>query len=215
MNLRQGFKTTWAHFSSKGLAVAFSLIITFGLGYLAASLNRTSDSTFHDIMVSDPDDLPELITPGDSRVCGLAVKLQTPENAYAYVRDTITFDPSLPALPARDIIESGKASCLGKAILLCSLYRAMGIPASDVRVVTGELSHPSAIIDHAWVDLEYQGVCLQQDATNLIGIFRFDEFQSSMYTRSFVRKEGYAFNDRDFALISSLNLIKGTHPAVH
>ena len=125
------------------------------------------------------------------------------------------FDPSLPALSAGNIIDEGRASCLGTAILLCSLYRAMGIPASDVRVVTGELAYHEAIIDHAWVDMEYQGACLQQDATDLIGTFAFDQFRGTEYVSAFVRREAYAFNDMDFVVISRLNQLKGRgHPPV-
>jgi hypothetical protein len=39
-------------------------------------------------------------------------------------------------------------------VLLCSLYRAMGIPASRVRVVTGEVDgYAGEVIDHAWIDM--------------------------------------------------------------
>jgi transglutaminase-like putative cysteine protease len=213
MNFRERIRSAREWISAKKVAVAAAILFAFGLGVVAGRLWEPAPATFHDIMMSDPDDLPELITPGDGRVRSLAQKLQTPENAYVYVRDKIRFDPSLPALPAGDIIAEGKASCLGKAIVLCSLYRAMGIPATDVRVVTGELSYPGSIIDHAWVDMEYQGECIQQDTTDLIGIFRFDEFKGTEYTRSFVRKEAYVFNDRDFAIISRLNMMKGSgHP---
>jgi hypothetical protein len=199
----------------KRLAIAAAIALAFGLGIFIGILWEEPRGTFHDIIVNHPDDLQALVTPEDDRVEKLAATLQTPQNAYTYVRDRIVYDPSLPANRAGDIIAAGKASCLGKAILLCSLYRAMGIPASDVRVATGELSYPGASIDHAWVDIEYEGTCLQQDTTNLIGTFRFDEFKGTEYTRSFVRREEYVFNDDDFSVVSRLNLIKGTHPPVH
>jgi len=215
MSFRDRIRTTAERISARTIATALALLLAFGLGFLAGSLREPPDSTFHDIIVNDPGDLLTLITPNDKRVRALVDILQTPENAYAYVRDHVGFDPSLPSLPAGDIIDAGKASCLGKAALLCALYRSMGIPASDVRVVTGELAYPGGIIDHAWVDLEYEGVCLQQDATDLIGSFRFDEFKGTLYTRSFIRKEGYAFNDLDFVIISQLNQLKGMgHPPV-
>jgi hypothetical protein len=131
------------------------------------------------------------------------------------VRDRVGNDAALPALPAGEMIEEGRASCLGKAVLLCSLYRAMGIPSSDVRVVTGELDYPGSVIEHAWIDMEYNGVNLQQDATNFLGLFSFDEFRNMDYARSFMRREGYAFNDVSFAVVSQLNLLKGMgHPPV-
>ena len=216
MSIRDRINIMRKWLTVRKIAVALALIVAYGLGFLTASLNSPPSTTFHDIVVNDVDDLLTLITPNDKRVRALVDRLQTPENAYAYVRDRVKFDPSLPSLPAGDIIDKGKASCMGKAILLCTLYRSMGIPATDVRVVTGELAYPGAIIDHAWVDLEYEGVCLQQDTTDLIGLFRFDEFKDTVYTRSFVRREGYAFNDMDFAVISRLNQLKGMgHPPVN
>jgi hypothetical protein len=195
--------------------IIISIIATaFFCGYLIGHTKPT-ESTFHDMIVNHAHDLTALVTPDDKRVHDLAASLQTPENAYLYVRDHVRNDMSLAALPAGDIIEEDQASCLGKAILLCSLYRAMGIPDEDVRVVTGELGYPDAIIDHAWVDIEYNGECIQQDATDLLGNFKFGQFKGMAYTRRFIRKEGYAFNDEHFAVVSRLNLLKGSgHPAV-
>jgi hypothetical protein len=188
--------------------------VVFCCGYFAGS-RRPVDSTFHDMIVNHSHELTALITPKDARVRALAIELQEPENAYLYVRDHIANDPSLPALPAGEIIAEKQASCLGKAVLLCSLYRSMGIPADDVRVVTGELGYPDAIIDHAWLDMEYEGQCLQQDTTDFLGFYAFDQFKNMDYTRRFIRKEGYAFNDRTFAVVSRLNLLKGTgHPDI-
>ncbi len=54
---------------------------------------------FHDMIVNYPRDLQSLVTPNDKTLRTLAVDLETPENAFAYVRDRIIYDPSLPALP--------------------------------------------------------------------------------------------------------------------
>lgn len=198
----------------KKLAILAAVAVIFFCGYLVGS-RRPAVSTFHDMIVNHSHELTALITPRDARVLALAVELQDPENAYLYVRDHIADDPSLPALSAGEIITEKQASCLGKAVLLCSLYRAMGVPADDVRVVTGELGYPDAIIDHAWVDMEYEGVCFQQDATDFLGFYTFDQFKGMDYTRRFIRKEGYAFNDKTFAVVSRLNLMKGMgHPDV-
>jgi len=195
------------------IIIAVMVLIAFCGGFFAGRTWKPAESTFHDIIVNDPDDLSALITPNDKRVRALADELQTPENAYAYVRDRVGDDLSRAALPAGDIIVEGQASCLGKAVLLCSLYRAMGVPASDVRVVTGEVEYPYGIVDHAWVDMEYYGTCLQQDATGLLGHFAFDQFHGMAFTRAFIRREGYTFNDTNFAVISRLNLMKGMgHP---
>jgi len=190
-----------------------ALAASFGLGFLSGAKRKPPPVTFHDMIVNHPYDLVGLITPDDIRVRSLAGTLETPENAFAFVRDRIANDTSVPALPAGDILVEGRASCLGKAVLLCSLYRAMGMPSSEVRAVTGEIEYPYGIVDHAWVEIEHDGICIQQDATNLLGTFGFDQFRGSDYTRTFIRKEGYTFNDTGFAVVSRLNQMKGTgHP---
>lgn len=190
-----------------------AVVIGFSCGYFAGAVREPVAGFFHDIMVNHPPDYKALVTPRDKRIRILAADLKTPENAFAFVRDRIGDDPSIPALPAGDILEEGRASCLGKAVLLCSLYRAMGIPSASVRVVTGEVAFPGGIADHAWVDMEHNGVCLQQDASNFIGSFSFDQFKGLDYTRNFIRREGYVFNDKSFAVVSQLNQFRGMgHP---
>ena len=83
--------------------------------------------------------------------------------------------------------------------------RAMGIPAADVRVMTGLVAIPEGLADHAWLDLEYRGTCLQQDPSGFLGIFGFSAFPGMSFTRAFVREERYCFNDRGFAVVSQLN----------
>jgi hypothetical protein len=196
------------------ITILLAFAVAFTCGYSAGGLRKPAVGSFHDIIVNHPRDLTGLVTPKDRRVRALAAELMTPENAFAYVRDHIGNDPAIPAMSAGEILTQGRASCLGKAALLCSLYRAMGIPAAEVRVVTGEVvGPPDSVIEHAWVDMEYKGRCIQQDATNLLGTFGFDQFQGTAYTRAFIRREGYVFNDKQFAIVSQLNQMKGTgHP---
>ena len=190
-----------------------AVVIAFGCGFAVGGMKRNSPLSFHDMIVNDPLELSRLITPEDKRVKALAGELKTPENAYRYVQEGIINDAADPALPAGEIIAKGKASCLGKAVLLCSLYRAMGIPASDVRVVAGEVDIPDRIIDHAWLDMEYKGRNIQQDASNVLGAFSFDQFQESTYVQVFIRDEEFVFNDKQFAIVSQLNRMKGMgHP---
>lgn len=193
------------------------VLISFGCGFAAGSMKYHAPLSFHDVIVNDPRALVRLITPNDKRIKRKAAELKTPENAYLFVRDKIINDASLPALPAGDMLAEGKASCIGKAILLCSLYRAMGIPASDVRVIAGEVDVPGSIIDHAWLEIEYQGKDIQQDASNVLGTFSFDQFQESTYIQVFIRDEEYVFNDKQFAIVSQLNRMKGGtgHPPIH
>jgi hypothetical protein len=197
----------------KSALMIAAVIIAFGCGFATGSVKRQVPLSFHDVIVNDPREMVRLITPDDKRIRRLAAELKTPENAYTFVRDRIINDASLPALPAGDMLEAGKASCMGKAILLCSLYRALGLPASDVRVIAGEVDVPGSIIDHAWLEMEYKGKNIQQDASNLLGTFGFGQFEESTYVQVFIRDEEYVFNDRQFAIVSQLNRMKGSgHP---
>ena len=199
----------------RSFIIALSIVAAFTCGFYSGGRKKAPAASFHDMVVERPYDYTRLITPKDARIKLLVLDLKTPEQAFAYVRDRVAYDSAQPALPAGDILTEGRASCLGKAVLLCSLYRAMGIPASQVRVVTGEVEGGDGIIDHAWVDMEHKGVCIQQDATDLIGRFTFDQFRGNSYTKAFIRREAYVFNDKQFAVVSRLNQMKGSgHPLI-
>jgi hypothetical protein len=217
MNVFKGLKRSLQHITGWGAvrrwtALVLLIMLVFGAGFSLGS-RRPTPRTFHDMIVNHPADLTSFIEPDDKRIGTLAAELKTPENAYAYVRDRIAFDPSLPVVAAGDILSDGRGSCLGKAVLLCTLYRAMGMKANSVRVVTGEVDALGGVVDHAWVELEYNGTCLQQDSTDMLGKFTFDQFRGMAYTNAFIRREGYVFNDRGFAIVSRLNMMKGSnHP---
>jgi transglutaminase-like putative cysteine protease len=200
---------------SKGI-ILLVVVATFWCGFLVGSHRAPAKTSFHDMVVNWPHQLTRLVTPKDKRIRSLAAELKTSENAYSYVRDHIADDPSIPALPAGEILVEKRASCLGKAVLLCSLYGAMGVPSTDFRVVTGQLEGPpDRILDHAWVEIEHDGVCLQQDTTKILGSFGFDQFRGTAYTNAFIHSESYTFNDRNFAVISRLNQMKGSgHPSL-
>lgn len=190
------------------------IAITFASFFAGFALGDKDPAiSFHDMITNHPADMSALVDYRDSRVVALATKLKTVENAFAYVRDTIAFDPSLPSVSAGEIISEGRGSCLGKAVLLCSLYRALGLDDSAVRIVTGEVDAIGGAVDHAWVELEHKGSCLQQDTTDLLGRFEFAQFTGTAYTTAFIRREGYVFNDKSFAVVSRLNMMKGSgHP---
>lgn len=194
------------------VALALFATLVFIAGFSLGS-RHPAPTSFHDMIVNHPADLSSLIDPDDNGIESLAAQLKTAENAYAYVRDRIAFDPSLPSVSAGETLAEGRGSCLGKAVLLCALYRAMGMKSSQVRVVTGEVDAIGGVVDHAWVELEYHGKCLQQDTTDMLGKFTFDQFRGMSYTNAFIKREGYVFNDRSFAIISRLNMMKGSgHP---
>jgi len=197
----------------QGAAAAALLAVGFLLG------DRDGDAdpgrpTYHDNQVVHPDDLRALVAPEAPEVVALARELTSVEAAYTFVRDRIVFDPSAPANTPARILRDGRASCLGKATLLTSICRALGVPAGSIRVVTGQVPLGDSIVDHAWVDLEYGSLCLQLDPTDLLGSHDFLRFPGNEYVRSFVSRELFCFNDEGFAVVSQLNRLKGLHPHV-
>jgi hypothetical protein len=197
----------WPHATAAVATLAVGFIIGDRIG--DAEPVRT---TYHDTRVIHPEDLRVLIAPEAPDVVALARQLGSLEAAYGFVRDRIAFEPSAPAGAPAQTLREGRASCLGKATLLASLIRALGVPAGSVRVVTGQVSLGGTVADHAWVDLEYGSLCLQLDPTDLLGTHDFLRFPGSEYVRSFVSLENYCFNDEGFAVISPLNRLRGRHP---
>lgn len=184
----------------------------FAAGILVGVHWQPGRPSFHDTRVNHTGDLMSLVDPDDPTVQALAERLGTPEAAYAYVRDLVRYAPMSPAASPGEIIRVKSTSCLGKATLLCSLYRAMEIPADNVRVITGDVLLPQGSADHAWIDLEYQGACLQQDPSGLLGEFGFSQFAGQGFTRAFAGEEEFCFNDRGFAVVSQLNRFKSGFP---
>ena len=192
-------------------AAALTLAVGFVIGDQSSDAVSVRPS-FHDTRVVHPEDFQTLIAPEAPQVVDLARDLGSIEASYLFVRDRIAFEPSMPAGSPAQILANGRASCLGKATLLASLCRALGVPAESVRVVTGQVSLGGAVVDHAWVDLEYGSVCLQLDATDLLGTHDFLRFPGKEYVTSFVSRELFIFNDEGFAVVSQLNRLSGRHP---
>lgn len=192
----------------KALLVCFAgvlAVIVFVAGYMVRDRAERTRNSFHDMRTIHVRDLVSLVDHDDPAIRSLAKRLGTPEAAYAFVRDRIRYESMVPCVSPGEILREGFGSCLGKAVLLCSIYRAMGIPASDVRIIVGNIALQDRLIDHAWVDLEYKGVCLQQDPSCILGVFEFAQFRGLEFTRYFVQEEDYCFNDEGLAVISQLN----------
>lgn len=201
-----------------GRAFLLGFLSALAVSALAAVvLLRDPDATehpsFHDMRINQVHDLVALVDPDAPAVRSLAGRLGTPEAAYAHVRDRIRYVPMAAASSPGDVLRDGAASCLGKATLLCSLYRAMGISARSVRVITGNIALPGRIADHAWLDIEYKGSCLQQDPSGFLGRFEFAQFPRMEFTRAFVVEEDFCFNDEGFAVVSQLNRFRKELPA--
>ena len=190
------------------LAAAAVALVAIGGGIAALLKEDDGPPRFHDYMVMEAQDYTGLVDPDQKSVRQSAAKLKTFEEAYGFVRDEVRYAPFLAAGKPAETLEKRAASCLGKAALLCSLYRAMGAGPDSVRVVTGIVNTPNGLAEHAWVDMEYKGVCYQQDPSGFLGSFEFGEFGGSSFTSRYVFKENLCFNDMEFGVISQLNRMK-------
>lgn len=173
--------------------------------FLNFSKSSKKELKFENVEIIAPDQYVDLVTPGNKEVIRIAERVQDPVKAYYYVRDFISFNPSMVTNKPEITINLREGNCLSKAVLLVSLYRALGIPESQVRIVIGELHNDKMPIQHAWVEVKYNGIWLQQDPTDLIGLFEFDQFKDRDYFSNFVRVENYCFNDTGFAVVSQRN----------
>jgi len=193
------------------LAICGSVAGGFLLGRLtppataSAAVAREQTPSFHDLRINPTVDYVELIDANRPEIIKQAKQFRTYEDAYRFVSEEIRFAPFVPPGPVEKTLEYRTGSCLGKAALLGSLYRAMGMPRSDLRLIMGLVMTPEGPADHVWIDLEHQGKCLQQDPSGMLGRFGFDDFPGNRYVDTYVVKETFCFNDSDFAVVSQLN----------
>lgn len=200
---------------TKIIVIAGLALAAFGAGTWHGKWVSGNRTSFHDTRNMATEEYVDLVDPKCPVVRDLARRCPSAQMAYEYVRDEIAFDPSSPAAPPGEIVRQGRASCLGKAILLCSLYRAQGVDHRNVRVMTGEVATPRALVEHAWLEIEQDGNCLQQDPTPLLGVFSHDQFPGNEYTEAFIRRKNFCFNDAGFALVSQLDTLPaGLHPPI-
>ncbi len=193
---------TWV---AKSIFTVLGVTVIFGTGFILGEKMATRHLDFANMRVNHALEYKRLIEHYSPDIKSLAERLQTPEEAYKYVRDQIQFEPWRSVERPSTIIREGAASCLGKAVLLCSIYRAMGVEPESTFVVTGQVASDGGTVEHAWVSLVHNGTHYQQDPTDLLGHFDFREFPERKYSRSFIRAEKYCFNDQGFAVVSQLN----------
>jgi len=187
------------------LLLLLTVPFAMAAGYVLRPLGSPPEPVFHDLRVNPIHDYVKLIEPDAPAVLELVQHFNSLEEAYRFVRDEIKFAPYVPPGPVTETLRHGMGSCLGKAALLCSLYRAMGVPANDLRIVMGLVVVSGGTADHVWVDMEYQGRCLQQDPSGMLGRFDFAQFPDTSYVSSYVMKETVVFNESGFAVVSQLN----------
>jgi hypothetical protein len=198
----KGEAMTWV---AKSALIVVGVAIIFGTGFILGEKMATEYLDFADMRVNHALEYKKLVEHYSPDIRSLAENLQTPEEAYIYVRDQIKFEPWRSVERPSVVIRARAASCLGKAVLLCSIYRAMGVEPESTFVVTGQVVSDEGMVEHAWVSLVHDRTHYQQDPSSLLGHFDFDDFPERKYSRSFIRSEKYCFNDQGFAVVSQLN----------
>lgn len=192
---------------------AIAIPLSLASGYLLRGTPR-STPVFHDMRVNPVHTYIELMDADHPAIVQRAERFASFEEAYDFVSDEIRFVPFAPSGPVDKTMSYGVGSCIGKAALLASLYRAMGMPSEDVRMVMGVVMTPQGPADHVWLDLEYNGTCLQQDPSGMLGRFDFHAFPDNRYVDTYVIKESFVFNDEDFAVVSQLNRFRKNNPSM-
>ena len=192
----------------KSVLLTLGVAVIYSTGFVMGEKTASRGLNFENIRTNYTIDYSRLISPHSESVKTLAARLEGPEEAFFFVRDKIKFEPWRPVESAGLVLREQAASCLGKAVLLCSLYRAMGVPSSDVYVVTGQVAAGEDRVEHAWVNLIHEGTVYQQDPSTLLGTFGVDDFPGQKFSRSFVHRELFCFNDEGFAVVSQLNRMR-------
>ncbi len=118
-----------------------------------------------------PSNPQRFITPSDYTVSSLAAGLAGPEACHDWVAQNVVYTPDNTLgreevwfLPSDTLVRK-TGDCEDFATLLCSLIRAKGVPASDVRVVVGTLQQDGEAFGHAWVELKHEGDWLPLEPT--------------------------------------------------
>jgi transglutaminase-like putative cysteine protease len=75
---------------------------------------------------------------------------------WSYPRSFLQFKTEFWQLP-RETIEWGTGDCEDQSILLCTMMRIAGVPASDVRVVLGIVHFDGDRGGHAWTEFKVGG----------------------------------------------------------
>lgn len=183
----------------------WALAVFMVMGLIAATRWGEDEKPFHDHLYATPEDYQEIVDPEDGDVEKRARQFKSLQEAYVFVRDHIAYSQYAVAAHPADLLKTGEGSCLGKAALLCSIYRAMGVDEFSVRVITGIVNTPEGLAEHAWLELELDGKTYQQDPSGFLGVFGFAAFPGRSYFDQHVVKENLCFNDEDFGILASKN----------
>lgn len=111
----------------------------------------------------------EYVMPTDPEIISLAQQLKTPENAFNFVANKISyrFEVTEDLLYPFVILNKGYSNCVGQANLLASLLIAQGNPTKNVWVVYGSIVLNKNRGNHAWVEFHYNNKWIVLDPTLL------------------------------------------------
>lgn len=192
----------------KILILTFLGFLVFFSGWLLYDKKNKESKPFDGILTISPEEYKYQINPNAPELKVLLKKIQTLPEAFYFVRDFIGFFPMVNDISIQTTLKNKFSNCLGKAVLLASLYSSLGVDKDDVRIMIGQFRVQNEIIDHSWVEVKINGVWYQQDTTDLLGRFEYNQFPDRTYSKTFCSRENFCFNETAFAIVSQLNLLK-------
>ncbi|MFC2175180.1 hypothetical protein ACFLQ2_04965 [archaeon] len=145
-----------------------------------------------------PDDMKTLVQPNNTGIKKLVKKYTSPEAAYEYVRDEIVeVHPQVSAsywLGVDDVMRLGAADPDDKAILLCSMIRALG-ESAWVTVLEMKNGYQRAVVvtDDRVLDAEET-----RDYSDFVGMSAEEAIRKYRFDGFPVKKMLFRFNDSEY-----------------
>ncbi len=112
---------------------------------------------------------------------------------WKYPQPFLQFKPEFWQFP-RETIEWGSGDCEDQSILLCTMMRMAGVPASNVRVVLGLLHVSGGVGGHAWVEFKMGDTWFALESTSVY----FNYMEKSEYYSLFSPDIMGWFNDEEY-----------------
>jgi cell division protein FtsB len=134
----------------------------------------------------------------------------TEEELYSFVKHDIGYNRKTESdLAASDILQSGEGNCVEKAVLLASLLRAKGYSPDSVHVVLGTINFKGLPGEppenHAWVELEKDGVWRVLDTTTYLGDFTFSEWTKDDFYPINRADDFFIYNDKISLIVNKVD----------
>ena len=112
---------------------------------------------------------------------------------WKYPQPFLQFKPEFWQLP-RETIAWGSGDCEDQAILLCTMMRIAGVPASNVRAVLGVIRFPGGTFGHVWVEFKMGDTWYALESTNRY----FNYMEKSEYYSQYSPYVMGWFNDEEY-----------------